>query len=90
MTDAQPTFEEAIARLEKIVEHLQRDDVPLEEALTLFKEGSDLTAQCDSLLSSAELRVQQLTSAVHERFASYQPGPSLEADDETYPPEDNQ
>jgi len=76
MTDNQPlAFEESLARLEKIVEHLQRDDVPLEQALALFKEGTELTARCDELLSTAELRIQELTSAVHERFATYRADP---------------
>lgn len=62
-----------MARLEAIAERLQRADVPLEEQLRLFKEGTELTARCDELLSGAELRVQDLTRAVHERFAGYRP-----------------
>ncbi len=65
-------FERALARLEAIVEELQRDDLPLEDAVTLFNEGTQLAARCDELLSSAELRIQQLTRAVQERFASYE------------------
>jgi exodeoxyribonuclease VII small subunit len=68
-------FEESLARLEKIVERLQRDDVPLDEALELFKEGTVLTTRCDELLSAAELRIQDLTRAVHERFAGYEAEP---------------
>jgi len=72
MTDEKPpAFEEALERLEKIVERMHRDDVPLDEAIRLFKEGTELTTRCDELLSNAELRVQQLTNAVHERFAGY-------------------
>ncbi len=72
MTDERPAaFEELLSRVEKIVERLQRDDVTQEEALALFKEGSELTTRCDNLLSTAELRVQELTSAVHERFVAY-------------------
>lgn len=73
MTQEDVTFEDALARLEKIVERLHRDDVPLDEAVTLFQEGTRLTTKCDELLSSAELRIQQLTQAVHERFSNYQP-----------------
>lgn len=75
MTEQRP-FEESLARLEGIVERLQRDDVPLDEAVALFKEGTELTTRCDELLSAAELRVQDLTKAVHERFEEYQPEPS--------------
>jgi exodeoxyribonuclease VII small subunit len=83
MTDDKlSTFEESIARLEHIVTRLQHDDVPLDEALALFKEGSDLTTRCDDLLTKAEMRVQELTSAVHERFATYQTEPAEEYADE--------
>jgi exodeoxyribonuclease VII small subunit len=75
MTEPTLPFEQSLQRLQQIVERLQRDDVPLDEAIALFKEGTDLTTRCDQLLSAAELRVQQLTSAVHERFTSYQPDP---------------
>jgi exodeoxyribonuclease VII small subunit len=68
-------FEESLARLEKIVERLQRDDVPLDEAVGLFKEGTALTKRCDELLSGAELRIQELTKAVHEQFATYEAAP---------------
>ena len=70
-------FEESLARLEKIVERLQRDDVPLDEAVALYNEGTQLTARCDELLTGAELRIQQLNQAVHERFASYEASADL-------------
>jgi exodeoxyribonuclease VII small subunit len=68
------SFEESLARLEEIVEQLQRDDLPLNEAVALFNEGTQLAARCDELLASAELRIQQLTHAVQERFAGYEVG----------------
>ena len=80
MTETLP-FEESLARLEKIVERLQRDDVPLDEAVNLFQEGTRLTTRCDELLSAAELRIQELTKAVHEQFVSYSAEP-IEPDDE--------
>ena len=36
------SFEQAMARLEEIVRRLEQGDVPLEEALGLFEEGSRL------------------------------------------------
>ena len=90
MTEERPlAFEESLERLEKIVERLQRDDVPLDEALTLFKEGTELTTRCDELLSAAELRIQQLTNAVHERFAGYQAGSSYDLEDDQGSDEDH-
>jgi len=72
MTQPELPFEQSLARLEKIVERLQRDDVPLDEAVALYKEGTTLTTHCDELLTAAELRIQQLNEAVRERFAGYE------------------
>ncbi|HZT96761.1 MAG TPA: exodeoxyribonuclease VII small subunit [Chloroflexota bacterium] len=66
------SLEQALERLEAIVERLQRDDVPLAEAVKLFEEGTALTARCDDLLDRAELRIQTLTQAVRERLAGYE------------------
>lgn len=65
------TFEQALAELEEIVKRLQQPDVPLDEAIALYKRGTELAQRSEELLSSAEIQVQQLTSAVQERFARY-------------------
>jgi exodeoxyribonuclease VII small subunit len=39
-------FEEAINRIEKIVKRIEREDIPLEEALTLYEEGMELVSFC--------------------------------------------
>ncbi|GEM_PF-498223 len=85
MTDAAPSFEESLTRLEKIVERLQSEDVPLEQAMALFKEGTELTKRCDELLSGAELRIQELTLAVQERFVQYDPQGGDEQETEDLP-----
>ena len=54
------SFEDAYAKLEKIVEQLETSSLPLEESLTLFEEGQRLSAYCQQLLDKAELRVSQL------------------------------
>jgi len=54
------SFEEAMQRLEEIVRLLERGDVPLEESLALFEEGSGLIAQCSKLLDHAEQKVIKL------------------------------
>lgn len=64
-------FERAIAELEAVVERLQHPDLPLEEAVALYRKGTELAERSEALLSSAELQVQQLTRAVQERFAEY-------------------
>ena len=54
------SFEESMLRLEEIVRLLERGDVPLEESLALFEEGSGLIARCSKLLDSAEQKVIKL------------------------------
>jgi exodeoxyribonuclease VII small subunit len=57
---AQPTFEEAQAELEQIVERLERGQAPLEEALKLWERGEELYAFCRARLDAAEGRVEEL------------------------------
>jgi exodeoxyribonuclease VII small subunit len=57
MTDVM-NFEQALDELEQIVEHLQQDTVPLDEAVALF-DGSELAQHSETLLAHAELQVQQ-------------------------------
>ena len=58
MPTKKPTFEEALARLEVIVARLEQ--VPLEEALGLFEEGTALMKQCSTALDKAEQKVAKL------------------------------
>jgi exodeoxyribonuclease VII small subunit len=64
-------FEQALTELESVVERLQKPDVPLEEAIALYRHGTELAQRSEELLSNAELQVQHLTRAVQERFAEY-------------------
>lgn len=54
------TFEKGLDRLEQIVNSLEQNDLPLEQALELFDEGIGLVKHCYSLLDSAEARVKVL------------------------------
>lgn len=55
-----PNFEECLQRLEKIVEDLEKGDVPLEQALKLFEEGVQLSNSCRKELEQAEGRIEIL------------------------------
>lgn len=55
-----PSFEEAIAQLEKIVDSMESGDVPLAELLAKFESGSQLLQLCEARLKEAELRIEQL------------------------------
>lgn len=56
------TFEQNMGRLEQIVRAMERGDVPLEESLKLFQEGTELVRRCGSLLDAAELQVKKVMS----------------------------
>ena len=51
------SFEESMKRLEEIVRHLEAGDMPLEESLRLFEEGTTLIRSCSAVLDEAEQKV---------------------------------
>ena len=53
-------FEQALAELESLVERLERGDLPLEEALSTFERGVELTRRCQNSLKAAQQRVEIL------------------------------
>ena len=55
------TFEQSLSRLEKIVDSLEQGEVPLENAISLYEEGIELSKQCMETLSKAELKIKKLT-----------------------------
>jgi exodeoxyribonuclease VII small subunit len=55
-----PKFEECLQRLEKIVDQLEKGNVPLEQALNLFEEGMQLSFSCRKELEEAEGKVEIL------------------------------
>lgn len=62
------TFEEALKRLEQIVERMEQGDLPLDESLALFQEGIDLSRICTRQLNTAEEYVQKLVRVENGRF----------------------
>lgn len=57
----QRSFEEAVARLDEIVQRLETGNIALDESLTLFEEGIGLAKYCSERLDAAEGRLQVLT-----------------------------
>ena len=55
-----PKFEDCLQRLEKIVQELEKGEVPLEKSLTLFEEGVQLSNSCRKELEEAEGKVEVL------------------------------
>ena len=54
------SFEEALKKLETIVEAMEAGDLPLETLLARFEEGTRLAQICQAKLAEAELKIQQL------------------------------
>lgn len=62
MSQKKMSFEENMQRLEQIVRAMERGDVPLEESLKLFREGTELVQNCGKLLDEAELQVRKIVT----------------------------
>jgi len=58
--NAELNFEDALARLEQIVEELESGDLGLESALSAFEEGVSLSRRCSGQLEDAERRIEIL------------------------------
>jgi exodeoxyribonuclease VII small subunit len=56
----EPSYEELAKELEDVVARLERGDVPVDDAIELFRRGQQLYAQCVARLESAELRIEEL------------------------------
>lgn len=60
MAEKNKTFEENMMRLEQIVRIMERGEVPLDESLQLFREGTALVQSCGKMLDKAELEVNKV------------------------------
>jgi len=53
-------FEEALKKLEKVVDDMEGGELPLETMLSRFAEGTRLVKVCQGKLEEAELKIQKL------------------------------
>lgn len=53
-------FEEALGRLEAVVQAMESDDLALEALLARYEEGVRLVNVCQTRLAAAEVRIEQL------------------------------
>ena len=67
MSEAEPTFEQAQAELERIVEQLERGQVPLDEAIALWERGEQLHALCRAKLDAAQGKVEELARRAEQQ-----------------------
>ena len=54
-------FEEAMRRLEEIVNELEKEGISLEDAMNKFEEGVKLSEFCINRLNEAEKKIEELT-----------------------------
>lgn len=66
--DEQLSFEEALSRLEKIVQALEAGGLTLEESIALFEEGMGLAKICSERLDAAELKISQLQATFEQEL----------------------
>jgi len=57
-TKAAGEFETGLARLEAIVKQLETDEVSLDDAVALFREGKLLSRRCETLLAEAQEAIE--------------------------------
>ncbi|MEI6560911.1 MAG: exodeoxyribonuclease VII small subunit [Verrucomicrobiota bacterium] len=69
------TFESAVERLEQIVEAMEGGELPLEEMLERYEEGTRLVKLCNEKLAAAEKRIETVTrhAAGKPQIAEYDP-----------------
>ena len=60
----EPTFEQALAELEKIVARMESGELSLEQALESHKRGLELARFCQKRLESAQQQVKVLEGEV--------------------------
>ena len=78
MKKSPPTFADALLALEKVVEKLERGDLPLEDALTAFEDGVGLVRHLGQKLTEVEQRIEVLT---RDQAGIFQLEPLTEEDD---------
>ncbi|UVO54636.1 exodeoxyribonuclease VII small subunit [Sphingomonas sp. SUN039] len=54
------SFEDALKRLETIVQRLESGEESLDDSITLYEEGAKLRAQCEARLKSAQEKIDKI------------------------------
>lgn len=60
-----PSFEEALERLEGIVEELANEEITLEKSVELYEKGLELSRICSETLEQASLKIEQIDTSKH-------------------------
>ncbi len=81
--ETEPTFEQALAKLEAIVQSIEQGKIGLQESIQQYEEGMKLIRQCRSILTEAEQKIQKLQLAAGGELTAEPFHPADDADDET-------
>ena len=54
------SFEDALRRLQEIVQLLERGEAPLDKSIELYQEGDALKRHCEARLKDAQMRIDQI------------------------------
>ncbi len=79
MTPDTLSFEKAFERLEQILEKMNGGKTPLEESLKLFEEAEKLIRACNSRLTAAEQKIEQLIKNKGEVAVDAEQNPKTES-----------
>ncbi len=60
MAEQELSFEQAIDKLEMVVQQLESGDVPIEKAIELFQQGMELAKVCGGKLDQIERKIEVL------------------------------
>lgn len=71
------SFEEALKQLETIVRELEQGNVPLERSIEMYERGELLRKHCDTLLKSAEAKVEKIQLAQSGEAKGTEPLPPM-------------
>ena len=82
-------FEKAFQQLEKIVQRLEAEELPLDESLQLFEEGIRLSRFCNQKLEEVEKKIELILADAkgQPRIEPFEAGPAeaTEEEDEVVP-----
>ncbi len=67
------SFEAALSQLEEIVGKLESGRAPLAESIAIYERGEALKAHCETLLRTAEARIEKITLSRDGRATGTEP-----------------
>ncbi|HHX64120.1 MAG TPA: exodeoxyribonuclease VII small subunit [Chloroflexi bacterium] len=62
------SFEDSYAKLEEVIQRLEKGDLSVDESVALYEEGMQLAEHCGRQLDDAELRIHEVLSAVADEL----------------------